>query len=71
MRDLTDRPKVRVWYDEDNQLLGLEPHDFLGYSISEEKIGCRTLGDVPRGRFAAYWDADKKMFIANLNNKID
>ena len=70
MRDLVSFTRLRVWYDEDSNLLGLEPHESLGYSISEEKIGCRILGDIPRGRFEAYWDADKSMFIADLNKKI-
>ena len=62
--------KIRVFYDEENSLLGLKP-DEEGYSVSEGVITCRMLPEVIEfGKYSAEWDSKQDMFIVNLTKKI-
>ena len=67
LRQLSDSVYYRVWWDNETQILELEPHESLGYKVNHEKLSIKTLPDnVPKGRFPATWDKKKKVILANL-----
>jgi len=63
--------KVKIFYDSENQLLGLEPSE-EGYNYSTRNgIRSRVIPpDIPRKRFKAEWSESHQMLIADLNDAI-
>ena len=63
--------KVKIFYDAENQLLGLEPSE-EGYNYSTRNgIRSRVIpADIPRKRFKAEWSEKHQMLIADLNDVI-
>ena len=63
--------KVKIFYDSENRLLGLEPtKEGYNYSI-RNGIRSRVIpSDIPRKRFKAEWAEKHQMLIADLNDVI-
>ena len=57
--------RVRVFYDAENELVGLKP-SIDGYKITKKgRIWCSKLG-VPNGYYAAQWSNEHAMLVVIL-----
>ena len=63
--------KVKMFYDSENHLLGLEPAE-EGYNYSVRNgIRSRVISsEIPRKRFKAGWSEKHQMLIADLKDVI-
>lgn len=68
---LKDSRKVRIFYDEENNLVGLKPNH-NGYKVgSKGRIYCKTMENYKFGRFESEWSEEHKMIIADLSSEIE
>ena len=64
------KKRVRVFFDEDKNLIGLQP-DLNGYVFYNEKIGIRVIpNEIPYGRYEAHYDEELDMIILDLNKSL-
>jgi len=63
---------VRVFFDEENELVGLKPDD-KGFKVNKKgEVYCSTIqGNLDLGKYRAKWSDKHNMLIVNLNEKIE
>lgn len=63
---------VRVFFDEENELVGLKPDD-KGFKVNKKgEVYCSTIqGNLDLGKYRAEWSDKHNMLIVNLNEKIE
>ena len=62
--------KVNVFYDEEQQLVGLKNAD-EGYTFHNERLSCRIMPPKTHGKYNAHWDKEREMVVAELTNPLE